>query len=146
MHIQAIRNGRTSRSCHPTHPVQYKVCSPLWRSFSISRSGDIDGGVLIDMSDFNQVSYDESGQVATLGSGLTWGEVYSQLDPFGVIVVGGRVSDVGVSGLTLGGIAPANLCWLLILQTITNKIFKGSLSYLSDLYGLVCDNVVNSEV
>ncbi|KAH8594970.1 putative FAD-binding oxidoreductase [Bisporella sp. PMI_857] len=88
------------------------------------QAANIDGGVLIDLSGFNSVNYDESNQVAVIGSGLTWGEVYSQLNPFGVTVVGGRVSDVGVGGLTLGS----------------------GLSYLSDLYGLVCDNVVNFEV
>lgn len=67
------------------------------------QAANIDGGVLIDLSGFNDVVYDEAGQVARVGSGLTWGQVYSQLDPFGVTVVGGRVSDVGVGGLTLGG-------------------------------------------
>ena len=50
--------------------------------------------------------------------------MYTTLDPYNVTVVGGRVMDVGVGGLTLGS----------------------GLSYLSDLYGLACDNVVTYEV
>lgn len=49
--------------------------------------------------------------------------MYTALDRHNVTVVGGRVLDVGVGGLVLGG----------------------GLSYLSDLYGLVCDNVVSYE-
>lgn len=59
--------------------------------------------MLIDLSGFNRVAYNAASQVAVIGSGLTWGEVYAQLDPFGVTVVGGRVGGVGVGGLTLGG-------------------------------------------
>ncbi|TVY68869.1 putative FAD-linked oxidoreductase, partial [Lachnellula suecica] len=46
------------------------------------------------------------------------------LEPFGVAVVSGRLGDVGVGGLTLGG----------------------GLSFLSGQYGLVCDNVLNIEI
>ncbi|KAM4066418.1 FAD binding domain-containing protein [Hirsutella rhossiliensis] len=50
--------------------------------------------------------------------------IYSALDPYNVSLVGGRVMEVGVGGLMLGG----------------------GLSYLSDLYGLACDNVVSFAV
>ncbi|KAI0598823.1 putative FAD-binding oxidoreductase [Biscogniauxia sp. FL1348] len=85
---------------------------------------NINDGVLVDMSKFNAVEYDVSRNVAVVGSGLRWGEVYRQLDQYNVTVVGGRILDVGVGGLALGS----------------------GLSYLTDLYGLVCDNVVNFEV
>ncbi|KAI0470908.1 putative FAD-binding oxidoreductase [Xylariaceae sp. FL0804] len=85
---------------------------------------NIDDGVLVDMSSFDAVEYDAAASVAVVGSGLRWADVYSALDPYNVTVVGGRIVDVGVGGLTLGS----------------------GLSYLSDLYGLVCDNVVNFEV
>ncbi|KAI1499597.1 putative FAD-binding oxidoreductase [Biscogniauxia marginata] len=85
---------------------------------------NINDGVLVDMSKFNTVEYDAARKVAVVGSGLRWGEVYHQLDQYNVTVVGGRILDVGVGGLALGS----------------------GLSYLTDLYGLVCDNVVNFEV
>ncbi|KKA18214.1 FAD-binding oxidoreductase [Rasamsonia emersonii CBS 393.64] len=76
------------------------------------------------MAGFNEVVYDAARNIATVGAGLKWGDVYGQLDKFNVTVVGGRVLDVGVGGLILGS----------------------GLWYLSDLYGLACDNVVNFEV
>ncbi|CAG8960321.1 hypothetical protein HYFRA_00012395 [Hymenoscyphus fraxineus] len=84
----------------------------------------IDAGVLIAMDNFNTVSYDDATKLASFGPGAKWNAVYSALDPYNLTVVGGRVLDVGVGGLTLGS----------------------GLSYLSDLYGLVCDNVVAFEV
>ncbi|XXG99639.1 hypothetical protein Hte_005980 [Hypoxylon texense] len=87
-------------------------------------AANINGGVLIDLSKFDTVDYDADKSVAVVGSGLRWKEVYTSLDPYNVTVVGGRVLEVGVGGLTLGG----------------------GLSYLADLYGFVCDNVVNYEV
>ncbi|KAI1451848.1 putative FAD-binding oxidoreductase [Annulohypoxylon moriforme] len=87
-------------------------------------AANINGGILIDMVNFNSVEYDADKKVATVGSGLRWKEVYTALDPYNVTVAGGRVLEVGVGGLVLGG----------------------GLTYLADLYGLACDNVVNFEV
>ncbi|EMR69151.1 putative fad binding domain protein [Eutypa lata UCREL1] len=87
-------------------------------------AANIDNGVLIDMSGFNGIEYDAESNVVMIGAGLRWDAVYSQLEQYNVTVVGGRVLDVGVGGLILGG----------------------GLSYLADLYGLPCDNVVNFEV
>ncbi|KAK7751571.1 hypothetical protein SLS62_006521 [Diatrype stigma] len=84
----------------------------------------IDGGVLIALDNLNEVTYDAATGLASLGPGARWDAVYTVLDEYDVTVVGGRVMDVGVGGLMLGG----------------------GLSYLSDLYGLACDNVVSFEV
>ncbi|KAI1817210.1 putative FAD-binding oxidoreductase [Poronia punctata] len=81
---------------------------------------NINEGVLFDMSGFNEVEYDAERGVATVGTGLRWGEVYHYLEQYNKTVVGGRILEVGVGGLTLGS----------------------GLSYLSDLYGLACDNIV----
>lgn len=85
---------------------------------------NIDNGVLISLGKFDRVAYDESTTLATLGTGARWRDVYTALDRYNLTVVGGRFLGVGVGGLTLGG----------------------GLSYLSDLHGLVCDNVVSYEV
>jgi FAD/FMN-containing dehydrogenase len=74
----------------------------------------IDGGVLVDMSRFNRLEYDAERQTVSIGTGLRWGEVHSFLEQYGVTVVGGRISDVGVGGLTLGSMmgsisSPGNL-------------------------------------
>jgi FAD/FMN-containing dehydrogenase len=60
------------------------------------------GGVLIDLVSLDRIDYDAARSVVTIGSGLRWGQVYSELDRYQVTVVGGRVLDVGVGGLTLG--------------------------------------------
>lgn len=52
---------------------------------------------------FSKVVYNKASQTAEIGAGLIWDEVYAALDPYGVNVVGGRVSGVGVAGLILGG-------------------------------------------
>ncbi|KAI1456430.1 putative FAD-binding oxidoreductase [Annulohypoxylon moriforme] len=90
----------------------------------VSKAANIDEGVLIDMSKFGGTRYDAQHSTIDIGAGQRWGEVYTALDPLGVTIVGGRVMSAGVGGLILG-------C---------------GLSYLSDLYGLVCDNVLNYEV
>ncbi|KAI1735291.1 putative FAD-binding oxidoreductase [Xylaria scruposa] len=84
----------------------------------------IDGGVLISLGSFDKVSYDAETELVSLGPGARWNAVYTELDKYNRTTVGGRVLDVGVGGLALGS----------------------GLSYLTDLYGLVCDNVVSYEV
>ncbi|KAK4148766.1 hypothetical protein C8A00DRAFT_47468 [Chaetomidium leptoderma] len=89
------------------------------------RSANIDqDGVLIDLSGLNQVTYDAASGTARVGAGNTWRKVYNVLDAYNVTAVGGRVVDVGVGGFLLGS----------------------GLSYLTDLYGLGCDNVVEHEL
>lgn len=63
---------------------------------------NIDGGVLIGMSNFSRLQYNPTAGTAVVGAGLRWGEVYSGLGQFNVTAVGGRVLDVGVGGLILG--------------------------------------------
>jgi FAD/FMN-containing dehydrogenase len=55
------------------------------------------------MSRFNDTKVNHKDGTVELGPGLTWDQVYTELEPTGVGVVGGRVPGVGVAGLTLGG-------------------------------------------
>jgi FAD/FMN-containing dehydrogenase len=68
-----------------------------------------DNGILIDMSRFNTTSYDAGGATVRAGSGLTWRDLYTYLEPYQMTVVGGRHLDVGVAGLTLGGKRVSNV-------------------------------------
>ena len=61
------------------------------------------GGVLIDLSLLCDVIPSEDGSSVDIGGGAKWGDVYRVLDEKGLAVVGGRNLDVGVGGLTLGG-------------------------------------------
>lgn len=81
-------------------------------------------GVQIALSSFSEVVYDANDQTATIGLGLIWDDVYSELDQHGVTVVGAKTTGVGVGGIVLGG----------------------GYSYLSNQYGLSVDNVVSFEL
>lgn len=66
-------------------------------------SANIDSGVTIDLSAMNTVSINPSHTIVSAGPGNRWIDVYSHLDPLGLSVPGGRISDIGVAGLTTGG-------------------------------------------
>lgn len=69
----------------------------------VSGAASINGGVLIDLSLFRDVTPSEDGSSVDIGAGAKWMDVSQVLDQRGLAVVGGRNSAVGVGGLTLGG-------------------------------------------
>ncbi|KAG2032409.1 FAD-binding domain-containing protein [Suillus americanus] len=81
-------------------------------------------GVQIALFSFSEVVYDPNAQTATIGMGLIWDDVYSELEQYGVIIVGAKTTGVGIGGIVLGG----------------------GYSYLSNQYGLSVDNVVSFEL
>ncbi|KAE8454491.1 hypothetical protein EG329_000114 [Mollisiaceae sp. DMI_Dod_QoI] len=60
----------------------------------------------------------------SIGPGNRWIDVYNALQPKGLAVIGGRVADIGVGGLAMGG----------------------GMSFFSGRYGWACDNVNTYEV
>ncbi|KAK4220715.1 bifunctional solanapyrone synthase [Podospora fimiseda] len=60
-------------------------------------------GIHIDLANLNQIILSPDKSTVEIGFGLTWNEVYQDLIPQGVNVVGGRVIGPGVGGFTLGG-------------------------------------------
>lgn len=87
-------------------------------------ASSISGGVLIDMSLFNEVTPSRDGRTVVIGAGCKWSHIYETLEKQGLAVVGGRNSAVGIGGLTLGG----------------------GLSFFSPRFGFVCSNVVEYQV
>lgn len=99
----------------PTTPREVSIAVGIARltnsKFAVRSGGhnaspgfaNIDEGLLISMENLNEVSYNETAGNAVIGAGNRWGDVYRELDPYNVTVVGGRVPDVGVGGLILGG-------------------------------------------
>ncbi|KAF2688556.1 FAD linked oxidase-like protein [Lentithecium fluviatile CBS 122367] len=81
-------------------------------------------GILIDLQKLDQVSLSADKKVASLGPGGRWGKVYEALDPHGLSVIGGRIPQVGVAGVILGG----------------------GFFHFSGEHGLAADNVKNFEV
>ncbi|KAL8873550.1 MAG: hypothetical protein Q9198_007007, partial [Flavoplaca austrocitrina] len=66
-------------------------------------ASNIQGGLAFDLSNLRQVEVSRDRAVTKVGAGNRWVDVYSKLDPLGLSVIGGRVADIGVGGLTLGG-------------------------------------------
>jgi FAD/FMN-containing dehydrogenase len=80
--------------------------------------------VTIDLVNLNQITVSADKKQVSIGPGNRWLGVYSKLDKLGLSVVGGRIEDIGVGGLTLGG----------------------GISYLSHRFGFGSDNVNAYEV
>lgn len=60
-------------------------------------------GVTIDMRGMKGVDLNEEEMVVRVGAGALWQDVYDVVEGKGLEVVGGRIGDVGVGGLVLGG-------------------------------------------
>jgi hypothetical protein len=91
--------------------------NPGWSSIG-------EDGILIDLQKLNAISVSDDKKVASIGPGQKWGKVYEALDPHELSVIGGRIPQVGVGGLILGG----------------------GFFHFSGKYGLAADNVKDFEV
>ncbi|OIW31661.1 FAD-binding domain-containing protein [Coniochaeta ligniaria NRRL 30616] len=60
-------------------------------------------GVHISLKRFNQLVFSADNSTVEVGTGWTWADLYTALDPTGYNVVGGRTVGPGVGGFTLGG-------------------------------------------
>ncbi|MEV6329425.1 FAD-dependent oxidoreductase [Streptomyces sp. NPDC051909] len=61
-----------------------------------------EGGLVVDTGPMKHVAIDAEARTGRFGAGLTWGELDAATQEFGLALTGGRVSDTGVAGLTLG--------------------------------------------
>ena len=62
-----------------------------------------DRGVTIDLAKMNTVEVSKDRKSVYVGAGSQWLDVYDAVEAEGLLVVGGRVADVGVGGLLTGG-------------------------------------------
>lgn len=85
---------------------------------------NIDGGILVGLTDLNQIKLSSDKSYVSVGPGRRWEEVYDFLEPYGLVALGGREGIVGVPGLLLGG----------------------GISFYSNQYGFASDNVIAFEV
>lgn len=60
-------------------------------------------GVLLSSSNLNQLELSEDQSSLAVGPGNRWGDVLNYTEEYGLAVVGGRMSIVGVPGLITGG-------------------------------------------
>ena len=66
-------------------------------------AANIQDGVTLDLGSLNATVLSPNGDVASVGPGARWIDVYRALDGSGAAVAGGRNGGVGVGGLLLGG-------------------------------------------
>jgi len=83
-----------------------------------------DDGMVIDLSEMNEIKVDAKAQTVRVQSGCTWGDVDAATHEFGLATVSGIIASTGVGGLTLGG----------------------GHGYLTRKYGLTIDNLLEADV
>lgn len=78
----------------------------------------------IGLTRLNQLQLSADKLYVSVGPGNRWEDVYNYLEPYGLVALGGRVGNVGVPGLLLGG----------------------GISFYSNQYGFSANNVIAYEV
>jgi FAD/FMN-containing dehydrogenase len=91
---------------------------------SIAGFSVIDDAVLCDCSLMNEVRVDPEARTITAGPGTRWHDVDTASSAHGLATPGGTISHTGVAGFTLGG----------------------GFGFLTKMYGVACDNLVDTEV
>lgn len=84
----------------------------------------LDGGLLIDLSEMNDVEVDPDARTARVGPAAKWRTFDEAAQKFGLATTGCTVSNVGVGGYALGG----------------------GTGYLARKYGICADNVLGLDV
>jgi hypothetical protein len=87
-------------------------------------SSSVDGGVTVTFEKMKQITLSEDKKIAAIEPGNLWYDIYTNLENDNLTVVGGRVSAIGIGGLTTGG----------------------GISFFANEYGWACDNVASYEV
>ncbi|KAF4457682.1 hypothetical protein F53441_442 [Fusarium austroafricanum] len=99
----------------PHRPSQISILVLLARltkcSFTAKSGGhaafagasSVEGGITISFANLKEVSLSRDKKIASIEPGNIWGPVYEKLAKSDVTVVGGRLYNIGVGGLTTGG-------------------------------------------
>ncbi|KAK6826152.1 FAD binding domain-containing protein [Apiospora arundinis] len=93
----------------------------------------IEGGITVSLEKLRGITLAADKQTVAVQPGNTWGPVLAALNTTGVTVLAGRISDLGVGGLTLGG-------WHIVshqsvrVVTASGRIINASPTQYPDLY------------
>lgn len=96
-------------------PFRVRVGRHSYQNFSV-----VDNGLVIDLSEMNDVTVNVPTKTAKVSAGADLGKVYNTLWKYGLALPAGTEFSVGVAGVTLGG----------------------GIGYLSRLFGLTCDHLL----
>ncbi|KAK1961422.1 FAD binding domain-containing protein [Colletotrichum sublineola] len=91
---------------------------------AMAGASSAEGGITVSFTNMKSVSLSADKTVASIQPGNIWGDVYEELAKSDLTVIGGRLYNIGVGGLTTGG----------------------GISYFSSMYGWACDNVDSYDV
>ncbi|KAK2808729.1 hypothetical protein FQN50_004401 [Emmonsiellopsis sp. PD_5] len=109
------------------HVITQRECPFSVRSgghAAFAGASNIEDGIAFDLRSLDEVTISEDGRNAVVGAGSTWYDVYKVLETRNLTAVGARDGGVGVGGFILGG----------------------GISYVSNLHGWACNNVLNYEL
>ena len=71
---------------------------------AMAGASSAEGGITISFTNLKGISLSKDKKIASIEPGNTWGPVFEELSKSDVTVIGGRLSNIGVGGLTTGGI------------------------------------------
>jgi FAD binding domain/Berberine and berberine like len=91
---------------------------------SVQGYSSLDDGLVIDLNPMKGARVDPTKATVAAAAGMTWGELDRETQVHGLAVTGGRISNTGIAGLTLG---------------------SGS-GWLERSLGLTCDNLVSADL
>jgi FAD/FMN-containing dehydrogenase len=95
--VNALKWVQKMNTIRPT-PFRIRAGRHSYEGYSVPQDG-----LVIDLSNLNQKSYDPETQIATFGAGLRLFHVTDYLMNFGRLFPGGTCPSVGLSGYVLGG-------------------------------------------
>jgi len=83
-----------------------------------------DGGIVIDLRNLHEIDVNEASKTVWAGSGLTAGQLTTELDKYNLAIGFGDTGSVGIGGITLGG----------------------GVGFLARKFGLAIDNLLAAEI
>ncbi|KAL8907981.1 MAG: hypothetical protein Q9171_005643 [Xanthocarpia ochracea] len=89
-----------------------------------SGAANIQPGITVDMRVMNILQLSADQKIVGIGGGALWDQIYPQLVPYNLTVMGGRIPGIGVGGFATGG----------------------GITFASREHGFSCDNIVGYEI
>jgi FAD/FMN-containing dehydrogenase len=91
---------------------------------NVAGNATCDGGLVIDLSPMKGVRVDADARTVRAQGGVTWGELDTETQAFGLATTGGLVTTTGIAGYTLGG----------------------GIGWMMRKHGLACDNLISADL